>query len=387
MKRPSTGRSQLRQAYSLTPFRDSAAHGDSRELQDRLRYVAIADTEQAYAMRLMTFLDSSGRIPFDTRVFTEPAGAVRAMQEEEILILVASQSFYSLMLSREMGGTYSLPGEERMPGAERPAPPPVMILAEEGGACGEGVTVVSKYQAMEGIELEILKLLMTLEYIPPSPVRQGAGMELIGVYTPLSRCLQTTFSLCLGMMLAKKDRVLYMNFEAFSGLEYMLDRTFRGSVSDLLYFNSCAREKISGQMRMMTEQVGGLDILPPMRSFIELRAIPPGEWLDLMRVMEQVSEYRYVILDLSEHVDHVFDILRACSLIYTLTRDDPFSEAKMRQYEALLSETEYQDVISRTRKLQLPVFRELPANLKWLTRGELADVVRELIGNGDYDDL
>ena len=160
MKRPSTGRSQLRQAYSLTPFRDSAARGDSRELQDRLRYVAIADTEQAYAMRLMTFLDSSGRIPFDTRVFTEPAGAVRAMQEEEILILVASQSFYSLMLGREMGGTYSLPGEERMPGAERPAPPPVMILAEEGGTCGEGVTVVSKYQAMEGIELEILKLLI-----------------------------------------------------------------------------------------------------------------------------------------------------------------------------------------------------------------------------------
>ena len=36
----------------------------------------------------------------------------------------------------------------------------------------------------------------------------------------------------------------------------------------------------------------------------------------------------------------------------------------------------------KTRRLKLPIFRELPASMKFLTRGPLADYARELIREG-----
>ena len=158
-----------------------------------------------------------------------------------------------------------------------------------------------------------------------------------------------------------------------------MDRSFRGSVSDLLYYNDCAREKLAGQLQFMTEKAGKLDFLPPMESFIQLRSIRQDQWLELFRSIEKVTEYEYCILDLSEQVDGIFEILRQCDLVFTITREDGFAEAKMRQYETLLKSTQYEDIFMKTRRCQLPVFRELPAGILLLTHGELAACVRSIM--------
>jgi hypothetical protein len=66
-------------------------------------------------------------------------------------------------------------------------------------------------------------------------------------------------------------------------------------------------------------------------------------------------------------------------LVFTITREDGFAEAKMRQYEALLKSTQYEDIFMKTRRCQLPVFRELPAGILLLTHGELAACVRSIL--------
>ena len=177
----------------------------------------------------------------------------------------------------------------------------------------------------------------------------------------------------MGQLLSASSPVLYLNFEAYSGFETMLGRTFRGSVSDLLYYNDCAREKLSGQLRYMTEKIGDLDFLPPMES------IRTEQWLDLMRTIEKVTDYEYCILDLSEQVDGVLEVMRQCDYIFTIIREDGIARAKMTQYEALLKSTQYEDIFMKTRRCRLPVFRELPGNILMLTHGELAACVREIL--------
>ena len=183
----------------------------------------------------------------------------------------------------------------------------------------------------------------------------------------------------MGELLARGAPALYLNFEAYSGLEILLDRSFRGSVSDLLYFNDCAREKLAGQLRFMTEKMGKLDFLPPMESFLQLRAIRAEQWLGLFKTIEKVTDYEYCILDLSEQVDGILEILRQCDVIFTITREDGISKAKLRQYEQLLTSTQYEDIFMKTRRCRLPVFRELPESILMMTRTDLAACVESIL--------
>ena len=60
--------------------------------------------------------------------------------------------------------------------------------------------------------------------------------EILGVFSPLGRCLKTSFALTLGQILAKDKAVLYLNMEEYSGFEELLGKGFAHNLSDLLYY-------------------------------------------------------------------------------------------------------------------------------------------------------
>ena len=323
---------------------------------DRKKFIAVCDSDVLYAGRLVEYLRGEAAFPCDIRLYT---GADRLLEDpssREASLLVIAQSQY--------GEAVAESGFERL------------LLLNEGGVLLEEPENISKFQSMSNIVFCIREKCALEEEPVVSSLRHGRPMVRIGVYTPVTHCLQTTFTMTLGQILARDHRVLYMNFEAFSGLEKMLDREFRGSVSDLIYYNECAREKLAGQLELLTEDVGGLHFLPPMRSFIELRSIRRDQWSSLLRTIEKVTEYEYLLLDLTEHTDGLLDLLRACDRVYTIVRDDSPSRAKYFQYEDLLRQMDYEDIRMRTKHWRFPVFRELPTSREDLTRGELAVYIR-----------
>ena len=50
--------------------------------------------------------------------------------------------------------------------------------------------------------------------------------EIIGIFSPLGRCLKTSFALTLGQILAKERAVLYLNMEEYSGFEELMGKGF-----------------------------------------------------------------------------------------------------------------------------------------------------------------
>ena len=323
------------------------------------RRVCICDSEVSYGEHLMEYLRREGRLPGDIYLYTGRETFLERETPETTGLLVIAQSQYT---------------EEIVKAGFKD-----ILLLNESSTYMEKPENMSKYQSVENICDRIREMCAAREEGMSEGVRHGKPMKLIGIYSPLTRCLQTTFALCMGQLLSAASPALYLNFEAYSGLEKMLNRSFRGSVSDLLYYNDCAREKLAGQLRYMTEKIGDLDFLPPMESFILLRSIRTEQWLELLRTIEKVTDYEYCILDLSEQVDGVLEVMRQCDFIFTIIREDGIARAKMTQYEALLKSTQYEDIFMKTRRCRLPVFRELPGNIQMLTHGELAACVREIL--------
>ena len=197
------------------------------------RRVCICDSEVSYGEHLMEYLRQEGRLPGDIYLYTGRETFLERETPETTGLLVIAQSQYTEEIGK--AGFKDI------------------LLLNESSTYMEKPENMSKYQSVENICDRIREMCMTREAGISEGVRHGKPMKLIGIYSPLTRCLQTTFALCMGQLLSAASPALYLNFEAYSGFETMLSRSFRGSVSDLLYYNDCAREKLAGQLRYMTE--------------------------------------------------------------------------------------------------------------------------------------
>ena len=237
------------------------------------KLIAVCDSDLSYAGRLVEYLRQEAAFPFEIRLYTSTETLLEDCDTREADLVVIAQSQYTPAAAQ--AGLKNL------------------LMLNESDVLLEEPENISKFQSIANIVTHIrAKCAAEEEPVLPS-LRHGRPMVRIGVYTPVTRCLQTTFSMTLGQILASRHRVLYMNFEAFSGLDKMLARNFRGSVSDLIYYNECAREKLAGQLEMMTEEAGGMHFLPPMKSFIELRSIKREQWSSLLRVSHHGSDRAY----------------------------------------------------------------------------------------------
>ena len=313
--------------------------------------------------RQLDYLSRSGgreSFPFEIRVFTERESWEQFPGRESVQVLLVSQSLY-----------------ERYEGVWEAG---MTVVLTEGREGPPGELCIDKYQSVEAVVRKVLELAARNGILPPA-ARMGeqGDLKLIGIYSPVRRCLQTTFSFTLGQLLARKHKVLYLNFECFSGFGKMMRQEFQADLSDLIYFLHNRDGRFPYRLEGMTQKVNGLDYIPPAFSCLDLQRVEKEEWLTLLEEIGQSGLYEYVILDLSEVVNGLFDILKRCARVYTIVRDDGFGAAKQEHYEALLSCLNHEDILENTRKCRLPLFRQLPQGLGSLTRGELAELVQKLI--------
>lgn len=336
------------------------------------RILAIFDSEEGYAYRLMEFISGKTNLPFEIYVFTKENKFYSCAKNQDIECLLISESVYKKEVD-----TLKIPH--------------IIILSESGENLNKTLHHVNKYQSCENIFHQIIEYYTNhSENIPSVIGTNMKNMEVIGIYTPVGRCLQTTFSLTLGQMLARGNKVLYLNFEIYSGLSKMLCRNFNNDLSDLMYYFSCAREKLLYRLESMVETVNGLDFIPPTEIYQNLADIKGEQWLDLFQEIERTGKYDYLILDLTDGVMDLWEVLRGCDYVYTIAREDGLSIAKIEQYEKVLNKVGYGDINAKTIKWKLPIFKQLPVRFEELTYGELATYIKlnvfpELFKEGDID--
>lgn len=329
---------------------------------------AICDMEEAYAHRLTEYMLDKVRLPYTIHLFTRVEELQRFADQEEIEILLIAES--ALQRFRE-----EYAGENVMR---------TFVLQESEMPMGEEYHYIGKFQSPEMIMETLFGFIADLSDWRMDMTAEDRIAKLIGVYSPVKRCLQTTFALTLGQILAKEHRTLYINFENYSGFGQLLKREFSMDMMDLMYYFRCDKDKLALRLPTVIQNIGGLDYIPPMQTYTGHGEVTGRQWLDLCRCISAIETYEYIILDLDDGMEGLFDLLQNCHRIYTITKEDSFAVAKLSQYEQILRFNALEDIAAKTVKCRFPVFKELPVDLDLMTHGEMAGYVRAIVREDLY---
>ena len=325
--------------------------------------MVLCDSEEEYAQLMTEFLKKHKELPWKIRTYTSVDDLLHT-EKAAVGLLVVSETAYS----------------EDLQSIQTPR---IIVLNESGVIRWENVCYVDKYQQADEVLREILQLYIEVADQCPPRLRRKTDTVFVGNYSPVHRCMQTSFALTMSQLLAREHSVLYLNFEHYAGIAELLPDMQTLDMADLLYFLNAEKDKFLLRMQTICRHVGNLDYIPPMKSGQNLLTITAAEWMKFLQKIEELGGYEYVILDLSESMQGLFDILRMCKKIFTLTREDRIAKSKLLQYEQLLTMCEYGDVLDKTRRLNLSHIQRLPEELEQLTRGDLAELVSDLLKGDD----
>lgn len=323
------------------------------------KVMALCDTEEEYAQQMTEFLKKHKNLPWELHTYTSVEDLLRE-EKGTVSMLVVAESAYRDEIQTLM-------------------PKQLVVLSESGVARWENLYYVDKYQEAEEVLKCLIGIYMEIADVQLPRFQKSCKTVFIGNYSPVHRCMQTSFSLAMSQMLAREHPTLYLNFEHYAGIAELLPDMQMLDMADLLYFLNADKDKFRLRMQTMLKHKGSLDYIPPMKAGQNLLSITGEEWMGLLQKIGELGEYEYVILDLCESMQGLFEILRLCTKVYTLTREDRISKSKLMQYEQILALYEYEDVLEKTKRLNLSYIRRLPEELEQLTKGELADLIRGLI--------
>ena len=333
------------------------------------RILAIYDVDQEYASRFADFMNSREKLPFTAVSFTSLDKLKAYAKEHAIEILLISEEMKDQVSDIEAGQV-------------------VALCSQEAVKREEDVSSLYKYQSGDSLVREVLARYCSQ---PAAAALTLLGKEaaVIGIYSPVNRCMKTSLALTMGQLMGRSEKVLYLSFEEYSGFSRLTGEHYDQDLSDVIYLY---RQQACSWLRLKAAVYswGDLDYIPPVRYGEDLNQADPEEMARLIRMLAADSGYEKILVDVGQMGKGALPILRICDAIYMPVRDDYISMAKVEEFETYLKAAGGDRVLERIRKLRLPhqglqVRRE--NYMEQLLWGELGDYVRRLLRKSGTDGI
>lgn len=333
--------------------------------------LAILDSEKNYTKKLAAFFESRTTMPFSIQAFDNPDKLARYFSGNKAAVLLVHKKKWQPSI-RDLANQIILLVEDKE--EER----------LESDFTDRELPAVCKYQSGEAIAKKVLGICAVAKapLLPECKTEcaSSTSAEIIGIYTPVGRSLQTSFAITYSRLRAKSQKTLYLNFEVFSGFGTWFEREYETDLMDLMYFLDSPADKFLLKLAGMSEKFGGLDYIPPAISYKDFMMVRAADWIKLIQTIAEKSDYEVLVLDLGSQMQGLFDILSLCKKVYTITRPDGIAMAKIRAYEKALQIAQNEEVLHKTVKCNLPVFQKIPQRAAALGGSQLADYIRKELG-------
>ncbi len=328
------------------------------------KIMAVYDEDPFYAERLSDYVNRKDKGIFKAQAFTSKERLEEFAKDHDIDVLLAGETVVDEKISELKSGQKIFLTEER----------------EAEGAHEEAS--VYKYQSGDDIIREIMAVYCELpgvkSVIPSLAEREK---RIIGVYSPVGRCGKTSLALAMGQVLARDEKVLFISLDTFTGFSQLLDEQWKRDMSDLVYYYKQGR--FHGlRLNSIIYYLGDMAWLPPFRYPDDYSLVTAEEMADLLVVMLRESAYETIVLDIGNYDRKVLPILDVCSVIYMPIKEDPISQAKVKEFEKYAGDFGVRGVKEKVQKIHVPLItgakrmEHFPQELLW---GDMGDFVRGLL--------
>ncbi len=325
----------------------------------------ICDHDREYAGRLAEYIRRS-ECGYEVVLYTDPARFADEWDSNGIYRLLIQEGFLDKIM-----GSESAAGQEIM------AVPGCYVLTGNEDSRGEGK--IYKYQSASDI-LSAVGEELRVSHSMITEARRNEGCRMIGVYSPVSHTLKTTLAITLAQISGADKPTLYINTEGYSGLYELFDINTEYSLSDLVYEYSVHPEEIAGFISRYTVRVEDMNILLPARSSAELKEINPYMWISILNAIASTSLFSTIVMDISDEIQGVPEILNVCGQIYMPVRKDPVAMAKLRAFdEVLAGYPGGNEIRNRMIRLKFPYFDDIETTFGNLRHGKLARYIKQEI--------
>lgn len=295
--------------------------------------LVIFDSDEAYARNFANYVNMQKSFPFEVRYFSKSEDLVRYTDSNDIDIIMASENVIA-DVNEECCRILIRISNDKV-----------------GNVISDGA--IYKYQSCEQIIKDILMLVAESPEINKLTNRKNE-MVIIGNYSPVKNAGQTQLAIAIGQLLSRDFRVLYINLEGNSGLEELLGTYFSVDLSDLMYDIQNGNKDVSATIGSCVHNRGGLDIFPIMRDFRDLSGMKFDDWKQLLRKLETDTNYDYILLDISDTVNEIPELLSVCNKVLMVKREDIISQAKIKHFTDIMEEEYKENIMNKTVECLVP---------------------------------
>lgn len=295
-------------------------------------YIAIYDTENEYDKKLEEYINSKENFPFMAKVFNSSDLLEKQMKDYKPDIILS---------------------DEEMPIMEEEIP--VIYLSKNKMRCLDGK--IYKYQKIDRI-LKIILDQISDKRIAENVINRKTSLKLIMFYTPIRMTYSTSFAIAMGQEISKSSKALYVNMEYISGMEQIIDDYKERDLIDLMYVLEGHKDNIATQIYKMIYRKAGLDMMPVIKSPSDLYDIRFEQWRKLIDAVEHYTDYEYLLIDLSDCVNGLYEMLKLADIIIT-TIDDKENNRKLISYEHYLNSRGMKEISDKTYRIRIPYFENI----------------------------
>lgn len=221
----------------------------------------------------------------------------------------------------------------------------IIVLVEDKDVSSiNGIPAVYRYQSADLLISSILNLCADRILYGSNPVEYTKKRRkcIVSIYSPIGRCGKTTFSIRLGVALSNREfKVLLINFEEFSLFMKYVKGDEGENLSDLLYYYLSGNQSMMIKSEAVIRNYNGMDYIPPVKYVQDLRRINSDTWKKFIDMAAEVKEYDIIILDISNMVEDVFELLELSDVIAVPVLDEENCNYRITEMKEYIEHADY----------------------------------------------